>query len=68
MTVKTKLENGLYGWEISRLGNNGNSTFQVESQESGSSSDFPGNGFIVPTEGLTTTSTARHGCTVPMNP
>lgn len=51
VTVKTKLENGLYGWEISRLGNNGNSTFQVESQESGSSSDFPGNGFIVPTEG-----------------
>lgn len=51
VAVKTKLESGLYGWEISRLQDNGNSTFQVESKESGSSSDFPGNGFIAPTEG-----------------
>lgn len=52
VAVKTKLENGLYGWEISKLRNDGNSTFQVESKESGSSNGFPGNGFITPSEGI----------------
>ena len=52
VAVKTKLENGLYGWEISKLRNDGNSTFQVESKESGSSNGFPGNSFITPSEGI----------------
>lgn len=52
VAVKTKLESGLYGWEISKLRNDGNSTFQVESKESGSSNGFPDNGFIIPSEGV----------------
>lgn len=46
--VKTTLENGLQGWEVAAMSN-----YQVESEESGSSTGFPadGTGKIKPTEG-----------------
>lgn len=52
VAVKTKLESGLYGWDVAKLGAN-NSNYQVESEESGSSTGFPadGSGKIKPTEG-----------------
>lgn len=48
VTVKTSLENGLQGWEVASMSN-----YQVESEESGSSTGFPadGSGKIKPTEG-----------------
>ena len=52
VTVKTKLENGLYGWEISTLKNDKSSNYQVESAASGSSTGFPSTGgSINPTDG-----------------
>lgn len=52
VAVKTKLESGLYGWDVAKLGAN-NSNYQVESEASGSSTGFPadGSGKIKPTEG-----------------
>lgn len=46
--VKTSLEKGLQGWEVASMSN-----YQVESEESGSSTGFPadGSGKIKPTEG-----------------
>jgi hypothetical protein len=46
--VKTNLSNGLYGWELVEMSN-----FQVESEESKSSTGFPadGSGIIKPTDG-----------------
>lgn len=48
VAVKTTLENGLQGWEVASMSN-----YQVESEESGSSTGFPadGSGKIKPTEG-----------------
>lgn len=48
VAVKTKLENGLQGWEVVAM-----SHYQVESEASGSSTGFPadGSGKIKPTEG-----------------
>lgn len=48
VTVKTSLDKGLYGWEVASMSN-----YQVESEESGSSTGFPadGSGKIKPTEG-----------------
>lgn len=48
VAVKTTLENGLQGWEVAAMSN-----YQVESEESGSSTGFPadGSGKIKPTEG-----------------
>lgn len=48
VAVKTKLENGLQGWEVAAM-----SDYQVESEASGSSTGFPadGTGKIKPTEG-----------------
>ena len=48
VTVKTNLENGLYGWEVASL-----NAYQVESKESGSSSGFlaQDNGPITPSDG-----------------
>ena len=48
VAVKTKLENGLQGWEVAEM-----SDYQVESEASGSSTGFPadGSGKIKPTEG-----------------
>ena len=48
VTVKTKLESGLYGWSID---NSAMSDYQVESAASGSSSGFVNGGVINPTEG-----------------
>lgn len=52
VTVKTNLKNGLYGWDVAKLGVE-NSNYQVESEASGSSTGFPadGKGKIKPTEG-----------------
>ena len=48
VAVKTKLENGLQGWEVATM-----SDYQVESEASGSSTGFPAEGSrkIKPTEG-----------------
>ncbi|WP_302561699.1 hypothetical protein [Paraprevotella clara] len=51
VAVKTKLENGLYGWEISKLLDNQFSNYQVESEASGSSTGIPANGIIKPSQG-----------------
>ncbi len=48
VTVKTKLESGLYGWSID---NSAMSDYQVESEASKSSSGFVNGGSITPTEG-----------------
>ena len=53
VAVKTQLENGLYGWDVAKLGAN-NSNYQVESEASGSSTGFPADGSptnIKPAEG-----------------
>lgn len=51
VAVKTKLESGLYGWEISKLLDNQFSNYQVESEASGSSTGIPANGIIKPSQG-----------------
>lgn len=51
VAVKTKLESGLYGWEISKLLDNEFSNYQVESEASGSSTGIPANGIIKPSQG-----------------